>query len=129
MSLSVIFMKLLFPRLRSGNSLKSVLGDFQGSYRIGDRDVFFLITLMETLDKFMLDQMLIHKFFSPQDDGKIDAGIPKSVIANKWLEFRHSPLDLPHDLFPDFAGDPFHTLKIALVMDANLNQHRYFFVG
>src|SRR5687767_10572123 len=43
--------------------------------RIRNFDPFLRISLMQTFDQFMFDQLLIREIFAPESDSKIDAEI------------------------------------------------------
>src|SRR3972149_1344481 len=85
----------------------SFLFDIERADRERDRDALFLISDLQPLDKFMLDQEVIDKFPPSKDYREVDARLVEGVIPDKRLEAGNAPRHRLENVSGYLTGDVF----------------------
>ena len=87
-------------------------------------DALGLIALVQALDEFVLDNILVRELFRPQNDREIDRGVAEGVVAGEGLEITDPAGNFLHDLPGHLDGRFFDLFQVALIGNAHLHQDR-----
>lgn len=85
--------------------------------REGDFYPFLLVAVVQGLEEFVADEVLVGYALYPQDDVEVDAGFGKTDVAEDRVEAGDAAGRSLEDFLGDGEGDPFHLMEVAAVAD------------
>ena len=71
-----------------------------GALRERDLDPLGAVAVVQPLDEFVADEMLVHDFPAAQDHREVDARVAERIVANEWFELGDTPFTSAMTSFP-----------------------------